>query len=737
VKTNRGAWDERRGAIASNLILVVSPFAILLLLFGPSAASAQPLWSGIIDPSRAIDWSHAGIPGGIPSANWPIYTTLSPSGGADDSVAIQTAIDNAPVGSVVVLNPGTYTLHRASKVCVGRGDDGAYGVYESGLCLDKSVVLRGAGPGKTILNYGDGANIISLGRTFLSHTNANMVSITAGPTKGSTQITVSNVSGVTRGCYIVITQTNPLDSDGNLLVDTTGYGGFCSYCGHDMPNTVMTQIDKVTDVSGTTLTLERPLYFNFTNAPQYYLLPNMVESIGLEELQVVGTASSGTGLVYKNINLESCAHCWVHNMESDNTVDRANIYLSDVYSSEISNNYLNNDTGAWPINHNSGADYSLLLEFRNSENLLQNNIIRKARHSIPQSGSSGNVYAYNYMLDAYMGEYPNSLPETQAHSAHPFMNLWEGNVMPNVEFDFTHGSSSHGTMFRNDVDLLSTNPDTGQPMTGGIIALNVAYYSNYYNIIGNAFGPYGSACTAGTYETDADTPKVNGVVYQLGYYDDGGGSSPNLTLSAKVGQTILRGGNWDCVTQAAIWNNNVPNGSLVASYLPPQTLPSSLFLPAKPAWFGSATWPPIDPAASTIVNQIPAQLCYQNTAAQGLPFNPDTCYGSSAPQPQPPPITTGGPIFSPRAYPNPWRSDRGYAQQITFDQLAGNTTIKIFTVSGHLIKTLGAQGSGLGTASAIWDLTNDSGDRVASGIYIYVATNDQGQQAQGKVAVIR
>src|SRR5258708_24500952 len=45
---------------------------------GPPDASADasdtgvlndggPPWSGILDPSRAVDWTHAGIPGGIPS----------------------------------------------------------------------------------------------------------------------------------------------------------------------------------------------------------------------------------------------------------------------------------------------------------------------------------------------------------------------------------------------------------------------------------------------------------------------------------------------------------------------------------------------------------------------------------------------------------------------------------------------------------------------------------------------
>ena len=331
----------------------------------------------------------------------------------------------------------------------------------------------------------------------------------------------------------------------------------------------MQQIDQVTAISGNTITLARPLYFNYSTSPQVFVLP-MIQSVGLENLRVIGTAASGTALEFKNINIEACAKCWVHNVETDWAVDKSNIYLSDTYENEISGNYLFEG-----FNHDSGADYSLLLEFRNSEDLIQNNIIRRARHSTSESGGAGNVYAYNYEVNAYMGEYHNSLPETQTHAPHPYMNLLEGNVASNWEFDFAHGSSSHNTMFRNYMNMTALDPDTNQPMTSGLIAINVAYYSNYENLIGNVFGPYGSACNASVYETNADTPKVNGVIYQLGYYDDGGGSSPNLTLSAKVGQTILRGGNWDCVTKSVVWNNNVPSGSLASSYLASQVLPSS------------------------------------------------------------------------------------------------------------------------------------------------------------------
>lgn len=599
------------------------------LLFFLSLVLAVPVFAEVIPASRTIDWSQAGIRGGIPSASWPVAATLSPSGGADDSVAIQNAINAAPAGSVIVLNPGTYTLHRASKVCQGKSDDGAGGVYQAGLCLDKSVVLRGAGPNQTILRYGDGANIISLGRTYLSSSKVAFINITSGATKGSTQITLQSVSGITIGSYLSITQTNPKDVDGNLLVNSTGYNGYCSYCGHDIPTKAMNQIDRVTGISGSTVTLERPLYFDYTNAPQAFRL-TMVENAGLENLRVQSTASSGSGIVFKNINMESCAHCWVHNVESDWAVDRSHIYLSDVYGSEISNNYVYEG-----YNHNAGGNYAIFLEYRASENLIQNNIIRKARHSMVNVGGSGNVWAYNYVLDPYMGEYHNSLAENNTHGAHPYMDLFEGNSTPNIEFDYAHGSSSHNTLFRNYINLTSANPDTGNPMTGSLFSVNFAYFNNYMNVFGNAIGPYGSSCTASSYEINADASKTPSI-YKFGYYDDGGASSPNAALSAKVGRTVLRGGNWDCKTNAVIWSNNVPSGSLASTYLAQQTLPNSLYLSSKPSWFGSATWPPIDPAAFTKVSKIPAQLCYESGLKIGGAFNPASCYadqGTSQPAP--------------------------------------------------------------------------------------------------------
>ena len=84
-----------------------------------------------------------------------------------------------------------------------------------------------------------------------------------------------------------------------------------------------------------------------------------------------------------------------------------------------------------------------------------------------------------------------------------------------------------------------------------------------------------------------------------------------------------------------------------------------------------------------------------------------------------------------RVFPNPWRAARGDGS-ITFDQMSANSTVKIFTVSGRLARTLSATGG-----SVLWDLTNDSGEKVASGLYLYLITDNEGNKSHGKLAVIR
>src|SRR5256885_631301 len=93
------------------------------------AATTEP-WSGILDPSRAIDWSHAGIPGGIPNPA-TICASLDPRSTASQ---IDAAIAACPPGQVVFLTAGTFTL-------------------SAGLNMKSDVTLRGAGANRTKLVF--------------------------------------------------------------------------------------------------------------------------------------------------------------------------------------------------------------------------------------------------------------------------------------------------------------------------------------------------------------------------------------------------------------------------------------------------------------------------------------------------------------------------------------------------------------------------------------------------------
>jgi len=78
---------------------------ITLELFGTPVSCCAQNWAGIRDPSRGIDWSHAGVQGVIPSRT-TINITIKPGSSAD---AMNAAIAKSPSGQVVYLSAGTYT----------------------------------------------------------------------------------------------------------------------------------------------------------------------------------------------------------------------------------------------------------------------------------------------------------------------------------------------------------------------------------------------------------------------------------------------------------------------------------------------------------------------------------------------------------------------------------------------------------------------------------------------------
>lgn len=86
------------------------------------------------------------------------------------------------------------------------------------------------------------------------------------------------------------------------------------------------------------------------------------------------------------------------------------------------------------------------------------------------------------------------------------------------------------------------------------------------------------------------------------------------------------------------------------------------------------------------------------------------------------------------AYPVPFQPALDASHRtITFANVPKGTVIKIFTVSGDLVRTLSADDD---TGQTVWDVTNSRGEGVASDVYLYVAERN-GTRRTGKLVIIR
>lgn len=86
----------------------------------------------------------------------------------------------------------------------------------------------------------------------------------------------------------------------------------------------------------------------------------------------------------------------------------------------------------------------------------------------------------------------------------------------------------------------------------------------------------------------------------------------------------------------------------------------------------------------------------------------------------------------------PWDTQSG--AHVEFRNLPGQATIRIYTVSGDLTRVLehGAGVFGESTDTRSWDLRNDQGEEVTSGVYVYQVTSRlNAEDAKGYFVVVR
>jgi len=86
-------------------------------------------------------------------------------------------------------------------------------------------------------------------------------------------------------------------------------------------------------------------------------------------------------------------------------------------------------------------------------------------------------------------------------------------------------------------------------------------------------------------------------------------------------------------------------------------------------------------------------------------------------------------------YPNPYKPNSGLGHDIVnFDGLTEGAIVDIYTISGRLVTELDEH---IVPGRIEWDSRNDDGEKLASGIYLYVVRDGDNSPATGKLAIIR
>lgn len=88
-----------------------------------------------------------------------------------------------------------------------------------------------------------------------------------------------------------------------------------------------------------------------------------------------------------------------------------------------------------------------------------------------------------------------------------------------------------------------------------------------------------------------------------------------------------------------------------------------------------------------------------------------------------------------KVYPNPYKPNSGLGHtRITFTNIMNESTVKIYTLTGELVRTLRDD---LSMGEVSWDAANEDGQKVASGLYIFLVESNDSKHKTGKLAIIK
>ena len=622
-------------------------FSSLLLTCTTLALLAHaPLTSAAIVPADRMTVWNPGIPGGIPGdgnaarpatvwlpsgnpyAGYSVNPALG-NGSTDATSAINGAINSAGSAAsanarkIVLLAPGTYRTN--GIVSIGRSN----------------VTLRGSGPRVTIIDHRAASDwaAISIGNTVGDYSSTPVVNVVGGAPKGATTITVADASRFGVGDILQIdqladgTENGPvgwvwkLDSWWSMRSPYSDFSGGGGLQGKfpDSPNGYrpISQRIEVLAKSGNTLTIYdsvarrgSPLHIAFPAAmdPEVWRAAggtaDVVRYSGLESLSVWSAANSGDAK--DMVTMNGAAYSWIKDIETDgskNTWAGRHIHIQNsVYRAEVRGSYSHNSS-----NYNQGSNaYGIL--YSGSDCLIEDNIVRELNKPVVgETSGGGNVIAYNYVDEAVIGSLTNSWQETainMSHGSFCHSDLFEGNYTPNVGVDSTHGNNGWGVIFRN----WATGRNSSGRTNTYLRALYVDGWNREMTSIGNVLG---SPSFKPTYQILSPRTGVNPVYGGVSSIYLLGSNAWELSTGRKPGADYMDDGqaedlfyrHLDYDTKTGTQYDNPTN--------PEKTLPDSLYLTSKPAFFGAQQWPWVNPGGATKVYTLPAKARYDALGSSG------------------------------------------------------------------------------------------------------------------------
>ena len=575
-------------------------------------SQSPPPTSGLLPADRMTVWN-PGVAGGIP-ARTTVCRTVNAStygnGASDATVGIQAAIDACPAGQVVQLSAGTFTI----------GTTGGY------ILVNKGITLRGAGPGQTTLQKTNGAKpgsyfpgpypapIVIVGPARWDNGGGASTNLASDAVKDAYSVNVASTAGFSAGQFVLLDELsnaswqtdpggrgqiwaspdfrvvwqrhNPPLSTDDPFPDAAGW-----FSRQDRPTNEIKQIDHV---SGNTVFFTTPIHISYRAAQTAQLTSfgyPFVQNAGIEDLKVTGGDDG-------NIRFQWAANSWAKNIDDTAWLNEG-FALASTFHVEVRDSYVHD--ADWPVP--GGGGYAISLSNATSEALVENCIIMKANKvMVARSAGTASVFGYNYADDGFIlgSEGWIEVGLNASHMVGPHHVLFEGNYSFNFDSDKTHGNAIYHTVFRNHLRGIRRDFGDSGSGNGPKRAAGAAFYSYWHSFVGNVLGAQGQMA-GWVYESgNMDQP----AIFLLGWDD----WAP-YPVDPKVAATTIRHGNFDYVTNSVKWDPSIAT----------QTLPSSLYLSGKPAFFDAGrgyTWPWVDPTGATKLYTLPAKARFDN----GTPF---------------------------------------------------------------------------------------------------------------------